>query len=79
MDSKPDDIQKAFDEVANTISNTRNMLAHAKTNYEKKGKECPEEQLDDFAKCLDILAQQIVRKTTKHRYISSRFTIILTN
>lgn len=61
MDSKPEDLQKAFDEVANAISNTRNMFAHAKTNYEKKGKECPEDQLDDFAKCLDIIAQQIIR------------------
>ncbi|WP_129727950.1 hypothetical protein [Ectobacillus funiculus] len=61
MDSKPEDLQRALDEVANAISNTRNMLAHAKTNYEKKGKECPEDQLDDFAKCLDILAQQIIR------------------
>ncbi|WP_332284855.1 hypothetical protein [Bacillus safensis] len=61
MESKPEDLQKAFDEVANVISNTRNMFAHTKTNYGKKGKECLEDQLDDFAKCLDIIAQQIIR------------------
>jgi len=52
---------KALEEVANAISNTRNMFAHAKTNYEKKGMECPPEQLDNFTKCLDILAQQVIR------------------
>lgn len=36
MESKPEDLQKAFDEVANAISNTRNMFAHAKTNYKKR-------------------------------------------
>lgn len=61
INSKKQDIQSAFDEVSEAISNTRNMFAHAKTNYEKKGKECPEEELQDFAKCVDILAQQIIR------------------
>lgn len=61
IDSKPEDIQKALGEISDAISNTRNMFAHAKTNYEKKGKECPEDQLFDFAKCVDILAQQIIR------------------
>ncbi|MGX5647593.1 hypothetical protein ACWKS6_21685 [Bacillus cereus] len=61
IDSKPEDIQKALSEISDAISNTRNMFAHAKTNYEKKGKECPEDQLFDFAKCVDILAQQIIR------------------
>lgn len=61
IDSKPDDIQKALEEVSDAISNTRNMLAHAKTNYEKKGKECPEDQLFDFTMCIDIFAQQVIR------------------
>ncbi|PEA56062.1 hypothetical protein CON64_05385 [Bacillus pseudomycoides] len=61
IDSKLEDIQTALGEVSDAISNTRNMFAHAKTNYEKKGKECPEDQLFDFAKCVDILAQQIIR------------------
>lgn len=45
---KNDDILKAFKEDANVISNTRNMFAHAKTSYEKKGMECPTEQPDIF-------------------------------
>jgi hypothetical protein len=60
-DSKDNDKFKAIEEVANAISNTRNMFAHAKTNYEKKGMECPTEQLGDFTKCLDILTQQVIR------------------
>lgn len=60
-ESKNDDKIKAFEEVANAISNTRNMFAHAKTNYERKGMECPIEQLEAFSKCLDILAQQVIR------------------
>lgn len=60
-DSKNEDKIKAAIEIADAISNTRNMFAHAKTNYEKKGMECPAEQLEEFAKCLDILAQQVIR------------------
>ncbi|MCP3027023.1 hypothetical protein [Halobacillus sp. A5] len=63
--SKSAEMEKAYEEVANAISNTRNMFAHAKTNYEKKGKECPADQLNDFTKCLDILAQQIIRWFSK--------------
>jgi len=59
--SKNDDKVKAFEEVANAISNTRNMFSHAKTNYEKKGMECPTDQLEGFTECLDILAQQVIR------------------
>jgi hypothetical protein len=60
-DSKSSDKVKALEEVANAISNTRNMYAHAKTNYENKGMECPPDQLDEFTKCLDILTQQVIR------------------
>lgn len=60
-ESKNDVKIKAFEEVANAISNTRNMFAHAKTNYEKKGMECPLEQLEAFSECLDILSQQVIR------------------
>lgn len=61
LDSKQDDKQRAIEEVATSISHTRNMFAHAKTNYDLKGMECPEDQLQDFAECVDILAQQIIR------------------
>uniref|UniRef100_UPI00402A9DA1 hypothetical protein n=1 Tax=Bacillus sp. DX2.2 TaxID=3073452 RepID=UPI00402A9DA1 len=56
-----DNKQKAVEEVATAINNTRNMFAHAKTNYEKKGMECPEDQLYEFVRCVDILAQQVIR------------------
>ncbi|WP_141503830.1 hypothetical protein [Paenibacillus luteus] len=61
INSKPDDKQKAYEEVATAISHTRNMFAHAKTNYESKGKECPKDQLHGFSRCVDILAQQVIR------------------
>ncbi|MGA9286824.1 MAG: hypothetical protein WBV93_00630 [Anaerobacillus sp.] len=59
--SKETEIVKAYEEVANAISNTRNMFAHAKTNYDKKGMECPMDQLHEFTTCLDILSQQVIR------------------
>ncbi len=37
------------------------MFAHAKTNYQAKGDECPQDQLHDFAKFVDVIAQQIIR------------------
>lgn len=57
----PDNKQKAIEEISTAINNTRNMFAHAKTNYEKKGMECPKEQLYEFVMCVDILAQQVIR------------------
>lgn len=60
-DSSEENKQKAIEEIAAAINQTRNMFAHAKTNYVKKGNECPENQLDEFAKCMDILAQQVIR------------------
>ncbi|ARF16395.1 hypothetical protein SporoP17a_03165 [Sporosarcina ureae] len=41
IDIKNDNRIKAVEEVANAISNTRNMFAHAKTNYEKKAWNVP--------------------------------------
>lgn len=50
-----------FEELAGSISDTRNMIAHAKTNYKMKGKECPSDQLSAFADCLKVVAIQIIR------------------
>lgn len=50
-----------FDELSNAISDTRNMLAHAKTTYQLKGRECPQDQLEDFANFLDVVAIQVIR------------------
>lgn len=52
---------QCLDELAVSISNTRNMIAHAKTNYKPKGKECPREQLEEFASCLKVVAAQVIR------------------
>lgn len=37
------------------------MFAHAKTNYDLKGDECPNEYLFEFSKLMDIISQQIIR------------------
>ncbi|WP_090955801.1 hypothetical protein [Paenibacillus sp. OK060] len=50
-----------LEELAASISDTRNLIAHAKTNYKLKGKECPSGQLKEFASCLEIVAIQVIR------------------
>ncbi|KAA8786743.1 hypothetical protein EC604_23225 [Paenibacillus amylolyticus] len=50
-----------LEELASSISDTRNMIAHAKTNYKLKGNECPIDQLGDFAECLKVVAVQVIR------------------
>lgn len=50
-----------LEELAGAISDTRNMIAHAKTNYSLKGKECPSDQVSGFANCLKIVAIQVIR------------------
>ncbi|QOV11042.1 hypothetical protein [Viridibacillus arvi] len=61
LESKTDTIQQAFAEIVNSVTATRNMFAHAKTNYKSKGVECPEDQLEEFSKLMDIIAQQTIR------------------
>ncbi|MGG6309808.1 hypothetical protein [Paenibacillus macerans] len=61
IDSSKSDRSSCLDELASAISDTRNMLAHAKTNYQLKGKECPPDQLYEFANCLKIVANQTIR------------------
>jgi hypothetical protein len=52
---------EALSELAIAISDTRNMIAHAKTNYNNKGNECPKDQLMDFSNCLKVVASQTIR------------------
>ena len=59
--SKKEDRVEALKELASELSDTRNMIAHAKTNYIKKGKECPDEQMINFAKCCRLVAIQVIR------------------
>lgn len=47
--------------VAKNICDTRNEIAHAKANYEKKGGECPIEQKNVFCEMLDIIAIKCIR------------------
>jgi hypothetical protein len=37
------------------------MFAHAKTNYDLKGDECPMGDLQEFSNLMDIISQQIIR------------------
>lgn len=47
--------------LAKTISNTRNQIAHAKANYQMKGNECPEEEKEKLIEILTIIARQCIR------------------
>ncbi|RGL29738.1 hypothetical protein DXC69_24680 [Paenibacillus polymyxa] len=48
-------------ELSNAISDTRNMIAHAKTNYKNKGYECSKDEMKQFSTCLKIVADQVIR------------------
>ncbi|MBM7707689.1 hypothetical protein JOD03_002636 [Chryseomicrobium aureum] len=61
IQSSAEDQKKALEEIASSISSTRNMYAHAKTNYDLKGDECPSEQAYEFSHLMDIISQQIIR------------------
>ena len=41
-------LDAAKSELAQSISDTRNAISHAKANYTPKGKECPDEEIDFF-------------------------------
>ena len=43
------------------IYDTRNEIAHAKANYEKKGLECPGEDRVQFSEVLDRIAVRCIR------------------
>lgn len=61
IDSKKADQLEALAELGEAIADTRNMVSHAKTNYNKKGMECPNEQLFEFGQCVKVVAYQVVR------------------
>jgi hypothetical protein len=61
LSSSREERANCLDDLASAISDTRNMIAHAKTNYNIKGKECPDDQLHDFADCLKVVASQTIR------------------
>lgn len=47
--------------ICEYVYNTRNEIAHAKANYEKKGTECPSEHKKDFCDMLDLIAVRCIR------------------
>lgn len=61
LQSSSEEQKKALEEIASSISSTRNMFAHAKTNYDQKGDECPIEYFHEFAKLMNIISQQIIK------------------
>ncbi len=61
LNSDSKQIEGAFLEIIDSITATRNKLSHAKTNYNARGGECPEEHMEAFSLFLDIVAQQVIR------------------
>ncbi len=61
LESNREEKKQALIELSNAISDTRNMIAHAKTNYKFKGYECPQDEIRDFSICLKIIADQVIR------------------
>ena len=58
---KDADRKSALEELSNCITATRNKIAHAKSNFQPTGKECPDEQLSSFVECLRLVAIQIIQ------------------
>lgn len=61
LESTREERKHALLELSNAVSDTRNMIAHAKTNYKNKGYECPKSELKEFSNCLKILSDQVIR------------------
>lgn len=60
LNSKEEAKLDALDELGEYIADTRNMIAHVKANYTKKGHECPEKNYEEFSKCLKEVARQVI-------------------
>ncbi|WP_114635355.1 hypothetical protein [Vibrio splendidus] len=54
-------VPDALSLIADSITATRNSIAHAKSNYRPSGKEIPEEQYNELSELLRVLAQQCIR------------------
>lgn len=50
-----------LDKIIAGVNDTRNEIAHAKANYEKKGNECPPKDKQQFVKMLDVIAVRCIR------------------
>lgn len=54
-------LEAAKSELAQSISDTRNAISHAKANYTPKGKECPDEEMDYFLEMVRVVAVQVIK------------------
>ena len=50
-----------LEKISDCIYDTRNEIAHAKANYEKKGAECPKKYKEDYCKMLELIAVRCIR------------------
>ena len=50
-----------LERIAECIYSTRNEIAHAKANYDKRGTECPAKHKTEFARLLDNVAVRCIR------------------
>ena len=55
------DCSALLGKIAEHIYSTRNEIAHAKANYEKRGTECPAREKASFCKMLEIIAIRCIR------------------
>ena len=61
VESSLQDKTKGLEALSKSLYSTRNEIAHAKANYTPTGEECPENQLADFTKCVQVATQQVIR------------------
>lgn len=57
----PREKEEALVQFGEILTATRNMVVHAKSNYILTGKECPIEQIPQFAQCSRLAAEEAIR------------------
>lgn len=58
---KEEIINELYDLLSDVISDTRNSISHAKANYNPTGKECPENEKQDYIEMLKLISVQVIR------------------
>ncbi len=61
IDTKKKEKEDALKEFANSLVDTRNSFAHAKSNYSPTGLECPDNQIYELSRCVILATQQTIR------------------
>lgn len=59
--SKKQQRENCLDDFAECFYATRSEYAHAKANYNRSGQECPQEHLEQLAKCCQVATQMAIR------------------